>query len=130
MNVRRNLPFAVVLLGTVGVTVTLCGGLFFRPIPHVGEAEAEELERAVAGWPEGGTRRDVPSGEWPPAVRRLKPVAVRVDLEGVYLTCGTLVVEAWGLFVPRAGMEFGPRPNTDPSYEHVRGRVYRFTIRG
>lgn len=101
------------------------------PVPEPDSATAERLEAAAElWWQPGGTGRDIPEADWPTELRRLGPEAVTVAAEGVYIRFGTRFVEAWGLFVLPRGSEFQPRQGADPSFRPVRGRIYRYDIKG
>lgn len=100
-------------------------------VPEPDPATAAALEVAAGGWwrPDDPVR-PIPEADWPPELRRLGPRSVRVTPEGVFIPFGSRNVEEWGLFVLPAGSDFRPQPGTDPSFQLVRGRVYRYDIKG
>jgi hypothetical protein len=101
------------------------------PVPEPDQATAEALEVAAGlWWQPGGPIRRIPEADWPPELRRLRPEDVRVHPEGVFIKFGSSYVEEWGLFVLPVGSDLRPQLGTDPSFRLVRGRVYRYDIRG
>jgi hypothetical protein len=130
MNQRRVRWLLLILMPTLLVAVLWLFWVQSRvPEPDLATAEALEM---VAGewWRPGGPYRTIPEAEWPPELRRLGPRSVRVAAEGVFIRFGSLYVEEWGLFVLPAGSGFRPQPNTDPSFRAVRGRVFKYDIKG
>ena len=101
------------------------------PVPDPDPGTAEALEVAARQWWEpGDSTRTIPEGDWPPRLRRLGPEAVRVSPEGVFIPFASHWVEEWGLFVLPPGSDFRPQQRTDPSFHFVRGRIYKYNIKG
>ena len=100
-------------------------------VPSPDPSTAALLEAAAERWWQPGiARRGIPRADWPAAVRRLGPSRVTVAPEGVYLQFGSFFVEEWGLFILPRKSPLRPAQGTDPSYRRLRGRVYRYAIRG
>jgi hypothetical protein len=101
------------------------------PVPEPGPATARILEAAVERWWQpDGARREIPKSDWPAELLRLGPEAVFVAPEGVFVRFGSSYVKEWGLFLLPERSAFRPRQDTDPSYRSLRGRVYRYDIKG
>jgi len=101
------------------------------PVPKP-DSETAELLELTAGqwWRPGGPARSIPEADWPPELHRLGPRSVQVTSEGVFIQFGSFMVAEWGLFVLPAESDFRPQSGTDPSYRWLRGRVYRYDIKG
>jgi hypothetical protein len=99
--------------------------------PELDAATARQLEEASERcWPPDHPSQEIPERDWPPEFRRFDPNSVRVTPEGVYIKCGSFFVEEWGLFVLPGGSAFRPGQHRDPSYSHLKGRVYWYRITG
>jgi hypothetical protein len=119
------------LLG-ITLLVTLAWLCLRSPVPEPDAATAEALEAAAeTWWRPGGLARTIPEAEWPPELRRLGPTKeIRVTNQGVFIPFGSSFVEEWGLFVLPKGSSFRPQEGTDPSFRWIRGRIYRYDIKG
>jgi hypothetical protein len=127
MSLRRTSLWVLIpaLLGTA-LWLSL-----WSPIPEPDPATAEALEVAAGQWWQpGGPTRTIPESDWLPELRRLGPKAARVTTKGMVIPFGSLFVDEWGLFVLPAGSNFRPQQGTDPSFWLVRGRVYKYHIKG
>ncbi|HTK77440.1 MAG TPA: hypothetical protein VL371_19405 [Gemmataceae bacterium] len=101
------------------------------PVPEPDSNTAQALERTAERlWRPGDPARIIPATDWPEELRRLGPRSVRVSSEGVFIEFGSFFVEESGLFVLPLESDFRPQPGTDPSYRLLRGRVYRYDIKG
>lgn len=101
------------------------------PVPSLDSSTAVLLEAAAERWWQPGiARRVIPPADWSAAVRRLGPRGVTIAPEGVYLRFGSSFVEEWGLFILPRKSPMRPAQGTDPSYRRLRGRVYRYAIKG
>jgi hypothetical protein len=100
-------------------------------VPEPDPATAERLEAAAERWwqPDGAWRY-ILKADWPAELQRIGAQAVTVAPKGVYIRFGSFFVEEWGLFILPKGSTFEPRPGGDPSYLPLRGRVYRYYIKG
>jgi hypothetical protein len=130
MTKRRARWFGWVLIPALLLAALLW--LWVRsPVPEPDSTTTEALEVAAGQWwrPDGPIRT-IPEADWPPELRRLGPRSVRVTPEGVFIPFGSLYVEEWGLFVLPIGADFQPQTGTDPSFRLVRGRVYRYDVKG
>jgi hypothetical protein len=121
----------LLLLLVPALIVTLIWLWFRSPVPEPDAATAEVLEAAAEKWWHPDEQvRTIPEAEWPPELRRLGPTGVRVTSEGVFIPFGSSFVEEWGLFVLPRGSDYKPQRGTDPSFRLLRGRVYRYDIKG
>jgi len=100
-------------------------------VPEPDAPTAEVLEAAAETWwqPESEVR-GIPESKWPPELTRLGPKSVRITSEGVFISFGALFVEEQGLFILPAQSDFQPQHETDPSFNLIRGRVYKYQIKG
>jgi hypothetical protein len=96
------------------------------PPPEVDAPTADALEAAARGWPVGDHPYSIPKEDWPPELRRLRPLDVRVMLSGVYILLTASPGSGQGLFILREGSDF--RPEQQIGYRLVRGRVYKFSL--
>lgn len=121
-----------ILVAVAGVIVVFVAAwaVFHSPVPDIDPTTADELAATTDTWCEQLPDRTIPPNEWPDAVRQLRPQAVRVTPEGVYLERGSLFVQSWGVFVLRSGTAFRPATDTDPSYHLLRGRLYWYEVKG
>jgi hypothetical protein len=97
--------------------------------PSVSESEAARLEAVASAWLARGSVDDA-SAAWPAEIQALKPNAVRVTSQGVYVVTSSSFVEEAGLFVPRDPSAFVPDPGGDPEYKKLYGNVFSYRIRG
>jgi hypothetical protein len=98
--------------------------------PDVDAATADALEAAARRWPLGDHPHGIPKEDWPPELRRLRPLGVRVHSHGVYILLRLSAGDGVrGLFVLREGSDFRPERERDHSYRLVRGRVYKYHFR-
>src|SRR4051794_8264084 len=127
MNRRRLRPLLWLL-----VPALLLTGAWLKlrtPVPDA--ATVEVLEAAAERWWQPGDAvRTIPQAEWPPELRRLAPQQIRVPADGVFLPFGSFFVTEWGLFVLPRRSEYLPEPGGDPSFRHLRDRVYRYHLAG
>lgn len=99
--------------------------------PNVDAATAELLQLKADDWWQNGRRTvSIPKKDWTDALRRLNPQTVTVNQEGVYVQFGSLIVESWGLFILPKGSAFQPKSGTDPSFQLIHDRVFKFEIKG
>ena len=97
--------------------------------PSVSESEAAAFEAAARALLARGSVGEA-SSAWPAEIRALKPNAVRVTAEGIYVVTSSWFVEEAGLFVPRDSSAFVPASGGDPEYERLYGNVFSYRIRG
>ena len=106
-------------------------GWFWWPGSEPDSATTAALEAAAEEWWQPSrSDRTIPEDEWPAELRRLNPTNVRVTAEGVFISLRSFYVAEWGLFVLPHGSAFQPQSGTDPSFRLLRGRVYRYVIKG
>jgi hypothetical protein len=120
------------LLIVVALALLVIGWLWLlAPVSDPDEATTQALEAAAEKWwrPENHDQT-IPKEQWPPELERLNPKAVRVTSEGVFIPIRSFFVEERGLFVFPAGSNFVPPRSGDPSFKLLRGRVYRYEIKG
>jgi hypothetical protein len=128
--VPRRLRRYLWLLVPVSLAVLAWVGMR-SPVPEPDPATAERLEAAAERWWQpDGQRREISKADWPVELLPLAPKSVTVAPEGVYVRFGSFYVEEWGLFILPKGSAFQPGRGTDPSYRLLRGRVYRYDIKG
>jgi hypothetical protein len=72
----------------------------------------------------------IPAAAWPEILRLLKPQAVLVAREGVFIRLESSFVTESGLLVAFTGVTVPIHKGTDPSFEHIEGRVYWYEIKG
>ncbi len=72
----------------------------------------------------------IPAAAWPEILRPLKPQAVLVAPEGVFIRLESSFVAESGLLVAFAGVTVPIHKGTDPTFEHIEGRVYWYEIKG
>ena len=97
--------------------------------PSVSESEAAGLEAAASALLARGSSYDA-SSAWPAEIQALKPTAVRVTAEGIYVVTSESFVAEAGLFVPRDASAFVPAEGGDPEYKRLLGNVFSYRIRG
>jgi hypothetical protein len=66
----------------------------------------------------------------PDEIRSLKPIDVLITDEGVYIQLDGFFVTAEGIFIPRKSSDFNPEGRGDPSYRHIEGRLYWYSVTG
>jgi len=99
--------------------------------PHVSEADASTLAREVAPLLQRqGSAGSLPRTSWPASVAALKPQAVYLRAEGLYIITSSFFTDERGVFVlnPMAG--FSPARGTDPSYQPVGHGVFVYRRAG
>ena len=99
--------------------------------PRVSDSEASALAREVAPLLERhATAGPLPRESWPTSVATLKPKAVYVRNEGLYVTTWSFFVEERGVFILNPKVAFRPLRGTDPHYEPVGHGVFVYRIAG
>jgi hypothetical protein len=99
--------------------------------PTVSESEASTLAREVAHLLEQQTKvGSLSSASWPPSVAVLKPQAVYLRAEGLYIKTSSFFTEERGVFVLNPKSAFSPTHGTDPSYKLVTERVFVYRSAG
>jgi hypothetical protein len=97
--------------------------------PSVSQSEAAGIEAAAtAVLARGGSSDGSPA--WPAEIQAIKPRAVRVTAEGMYVVTSSWFVQEAGLFVPRDPGVFSPALGSDPEYRRLYGNVFSYRIRG
>jgi hypothetical protein len=99
--------------------------------PDVSHPEASTLAREVGLLLE---RRPavgpLPRELWPSSVAKLKPQAVYVRAEGLYITTWSFFAQERGVFVLNPKAALTPVRGTDPHYEPVGQGVFVYRIAG
>ena len=126
MKLRKPL----IVLAVAAVLVIASCVIWRWPISKMEPGQADQLSVLADHWCEQRMHDHIPEAEWPAEIRALSPTSVFVMPEGVYIERGSFCVEAWGIFVLRTGTPFQPKQAGDPSYRHIRDRVYWFEIKG
>jgi hypothetical protein len=98
-------------------------------VPSVSQSEAVGLEAAAMVVLVRGDSSDA-SLAWPAEIQSIKPKAVRIASDGLYLVTSSWFVEESGLFVPRDPSVFSPVEGSDPEYRRLHGNVFSYRIRG
>ncbi len=76
------------------------------------------------------SRRIIPETEWPETLKSLRPKMVSLGPEGVYVKLESGFAGESGLFIAFAGASVPTGSGTDPSFDHLDGRVYWYRIKG
>jgi hypothetical protein len=128
--IPRPLRRALCVLVPVAL-VTLAWLVMRPPVPEPDPTSAERLEAAAERWWQPDRERwEIPKADWPVEFLRFGAQAVTVASEGVYIRFGSFFVQEWGLFILPKWSSFQPKVGTDPSYRPLRGRVFRYEIKG
>ncbi len=99
--------------------------------PHVSEADASTLAREAAPLLQRqAPARSLPSTSWPVSVAALKPRAVYLRAEGLYIITSSFFTDERGVFVLNPTAGFSPTRGTDPSYEPVGHGVFVYRRAG
>jgi len=99
--------------------------------PHISDAEASALAREVSSLLQRHTKAGpLPRESWPASVANLKPQAVYIRAEGLYITTSSVFVGERGVFVPNSKVSFRPVRGTDPQYEPVSHGIFVYRIAG
>jgi hypothetical protein len=121
----KQMGLALAMLAALG------GAMFlFRSTPAINTALAAQLTAIADRWCVEFHDQEISASEWPDEIRSLHPQFISVRPEGVYLQQGRFLIEAWGVFILRAGSEFQPAACADPSYRLLSGRVYCYEVKG
>ena len=119
MKIRRR------VLGVLGL-VAVCTAC----TPQLSDTDAERIpaegRALLADHPSSG---QLDSAKLPPAIAALRSKLVYVKPDGLYIQSSTWFTRERGLYVPRAE-NFSPSAGSDPHYEPIRARVYRYRIAG
>ncbi len=99
--------------------------------PDISEAEASNLARDAAPL----FQRQTPAGSlphtsWPAAVVALKPEAVYLRAEGLYIATSSFFTKERGVFVLNPTAGFTPTQGSDPSYKPVGHGVFIYRVEG
>jgi len=87
----------------------------------------EWFEKITEEWCQCSERtRQIPEKEWPSRLHFLRARNVTVAENGVFIQFGSGYVKSWGVFVLPHESNFQPQTDSDPSFHHLHGRVYRF----
>lgn len=138
-RVRISVRWTVALVALLAVPLTVIAwapsfgrGSLERGLAQLDTGRlASDAERLWANY--RGTGRGittVPSEEWGPAIRALRPERVYVRPEGVYVATRSFFVEESGLFILPASSTFVPQSGTDPGYHKLVGSFYWYHIKG
>lgn len=125
----KSLKLPITIVGVTGVLVA-AWAVYRSQVPNIDALTADELAAATDQWCELLPNGNVPAEQWPTAVRKLCPQAVRVTPDGVYIERGSRFVESWGIFILRSRSAFQPSTDTDPSYHRLRDRVFWYEVKG
>jgi hypothetical protein len=133
ITVQRNwfVALAVGIASAAGVVWAL-----LKPTnPTIDEVRANRLaSEGEQLWEKygRGTRASetVPVNDWPDEIRRFQPESVTVTREGIFIKLSSFYVTAKGIFVLPEASQFQPTQGSDPSFRHLRGRVYCYEIQG
>lgn len=120
---------ALCACGVVAIVSAIPWVAFGSAVPEIDESTADRLAATADGWCTAAVR-EVPPGEWTVEVQQLRPQAVKVTPDGVYIEQRTRFAESQGVFVLRSGSTFQPANGTDPSFRPLRGRVYWYEVKG
>lgn len=127
---KRTKWIAVILTSAILVIVFVCL-TFPSSVPEPDGQTVKSLETAAETWWKFKSEiHEIPKSQWPPELAQLRPKSVRVTLEGVYISFESMFVKERGLFILPTGSNFQPQQATDPSFNLIQGRVYRFLISG
>ena len=99
--------------------------------PDISEAEASNLAHDAAPlFQRKVSAGSLPRTSWPAAVVALKPQAVHLRAEGLYIITSSFFTEERGVFVLNPAAGFTPTQGSDPSYEPVGHGVFVYRVAG
>jgi len=99
--------------------------------PDISEAEASNLARDAAPlFQLKASAGSLPPTSWPAAVVALKPEAVYLRAEGLYITTSSFFTNERGVFVLNPTAGFTPTQGSDPSYKPVGHGVFVYRVAG
>ncbi len=73
---------------------------------------------------------DLSTKSLPISLSALHPKAVYINEEGIYIKIGSFFVEEWEFFYLRPNAVFSAATKSDPGYELMGKRLYRYRIKG
>ncbi|HEY7330072.1 MAG TPA: hypothetical protein VH592_20720 [Gemmataceae bacterium] len=128
---RRHLRLLLLVVVLI-VFTTLLWFYLWSPVPEPDPLTTAVLEAAAERWwrPHTGHRWNIPEEEWPPELLRLRPKAVRVAPEGVFIPFKSVYIMERGLFILPRASNYQPQQGMDPSFQVLRGRVYKYEVKG
>src|SRR5262245_12775841 len=110
----------------LGLLFVLCSAC----TPQLSDAQAARIAAegrlVLAQYPSSGR---VDSARLPPAIAAIRPKAVYVKPDGLYIQSATWFTSEWGYYVPRSA-NFSPSVGSDPRYEVIREGLYRYHVAG
>lgn len=98
--------------------------------PRLSKLEAETLAREVASLLAHHTRGALPRELWPASVVALRPKAVSLRDDGMYITTWSLFVQEGGVFIPHAATTPLATHGSDPQFESLGDGVFSYKISG
>jgi hypothetical protein len=134
---KKIILFVVVVLL---ITLPLIGYLFFKSLfvegsmPNEDEIASysnelkQEAKLLFDKYPKNDTWID--KTKWPPTIRKLSPLNIYVEDEGLYLEFKQDFVQAWGIFIPRNDSDFSPTEGHDPSFKKIKTGIYSYYVAG
>ena len=75
-------------------------------------------------------RMAVPEADWPATLRAIGPQTVTVGPQGVFVKLESAKAGESGVFIAFTGVSVPTGSGTDPSFEHLEGRIYWYRIKG
>src|SRR5262245_23530060 len=77
--------YTLIAVAVLAVLALAAWAVFRSPVPAIDLPTADRLSATADWWCEQSPDRTVPPDEWPPEVRQLRPEAVQVIPDGVYI---------------------------------------------
>src|SRR5262245_41723381 len=102
-----------------------------RDIARIGTEKLIAAAESVRSVGEGSVGRvALPEEGWPEPIRGLRPQAVRVAKQGVFVRFGVRFAAEEGLFIPFTGVVVSTDNGTDPRFERLPSGLYWYEIKG
>ena len=99
--------------------------------PDISQAEASDLARDVAPlFQQKAFSNALPRISWPAGVVALKPKAVYLRREGLYVVTSSFLAQEHGVFIVNPTAGFTPTQGSDPSYTPVGHGVFTYRVAG
>jgi hypothetical protein len=120
-------------LAIVAVLMVACGRRHVaeQEVARIGPSrliEAAESVRTVGE--RSAVNAQLPEAAWPDAIRLLKPQAVFVGRQGVFVRLKSSFTTESGVLVAFAGISIPTERGQDPAFARLADRIYWYEIKG